>query len=206
MDGFSLYMDAFTEWILSSHSGRKYISAQCYKLLLYLYCSEGFKFSASVMSSFKLSGPLQIPQDHCCRMTEQTEQKTKLTGRWEKCITGSRGDPNWCVGWIMHLSRSFQSCNFAKWQWSKLSLEGMVLRRRLKWLRECKRKHQRGERIFLSLVRFCHDLFYIYTFPLYPLAPILAIQIGLIIQCGNSCQGDAATIRTAHNCVLHSDG
>lgn len=129
---------------LSNHFGHKYISAQCYRLLLYLYCSEEFKFNASVISSLKLCGPLPISQDHCCRMTEQTEQKTKLTGRWEKCITGSRGDPNWCVGWIMHLSRSFQSCNFAKWQWSKLSLEGMVLSRRLKWLRECKRKHQRG--------------------------------------------------------------
>lgn len=138
----------------------------------------------SVIISIKLCSPWLILQDQCHAMTEQTEQKTKLTGRWEKCITGSREDPNWCVGWIMYLSRSFQSCKFAKWRWSKLSLEGMVLRGRLRWLRECERKHQRGrERIFLSLVRFCHDLFYIYTFPLYPLAPILAIQIGLIIQC-----------------------
>lgn len=94
--------------------------------------------------SIKLCSPWLIPQDQCHAMTEQTEQKTELTGRWEKCITGSREDPNWCVGWIMYLSRSFQSCKFAKWQWSKLSLEGMVLRGRLKWLRECKRKHQRG--------------------------------------------------------------
>lgn len=75
----------------------------------------------------------------------------------------------------MHMSQSFQSCKFAKWQWSKLSLQGVVLRGRLKWLRECKREHQRGreeQRIFLSLVRFCYGLFYIYTFPQDPSAPL----------------------------------
>lgn len=141
-------MDTSAELILCNCLVHQYIKVKCYKLLLYFFgggvCPKVLKSCDSVVFSFKLSSPLQIPQDHCRPMTEQTEQKTQLTGRWEKCITGSRGDPNWCVGWIMHLSRSFQSCNFAKWQWSKLSLEGMVLRGRLKWLSECKRKHQRG--------------------------------------------------------------
>lgn len=136
---------------------------------------------------FRLCSPLRIPEDQWHPPTEQTEQKTKVTGRWEKCITDSRGDPNWCVGWIMHLSQSSQSCKFAEWQWSKLSLEGMVLRVRLKWLRECKREHQRGReelsvscRILSWLVLHLHLSLFI------PL-PILAIQIGWITQCGNSC-------------------
>lgn len=135
-------------------------------------------------------------QDQCHATTEQTEQRTKLTGRWEKCITGSREDPNWCVGWIMHLSRSFQSCKFAKWQWSKLSLEGMVLRGRLKWLRECKRKHQRGrEDISVSCQILSWLVLHLHVSAL-SLSAILAIQIDLIIQCGASCQGNAASIST----------
>lgn len=30
-------------------------------------------------------------------VTEPSEQKKRVTARWEKCITGGRGDPNWCV-------------------------------------------------------------------------------------------------------------
>lgn len=59
-----------------------------------------------------------------------------------------------------------------------------------------------GEGIFLSLVGFCHDLFYIYTFPLYPLAPFLAIQIGLIIQCGSSCLSLMQLLWRQHTAVF----
>lgn len=45
----------------------------------------------------------------------------------------------------------------------------------IKMVESVKENTRGGERIFLSLVKFCHDLFYICTFPLYPLAPVLAI-------------------------------
>lgn len=156
--------------------------------------------------AFKLCSPLQIPEDQCRPTTEQTKQKTKLTARWEKCITGSRGDPNWCVGWIMHLSQSFQSCKFAKWQWSKLSLEGMVLRGRLKWLRECKREHQRGrEDISVS----CQILSWLVLHLHFP-------SLSLSSYPGNTNRFDnsvwkqlpwcnAATIKTATLWRLHAD-
>lgn len=104
----------------------------------------------NIVHWFKLCSSVQIPKDQWWTSTEQTEQKTIVTVRWEKCFTDSRGDPNWCVGWIMHLAQSFQFCKFAKWQWSKLSLKGMVLRGRLKWLRECIPEGERGHFCLLS--------------------------------------------------------
>lgn len=54
----------------------------------------------------------------------------------------------------------------------------------------------------LPLVRFSQDLFYIYTFPLYPLASILAIQIGLIMQWGNSCHRVIQLLLRQHTAVF----
>lgn len=134
-----------------------------------------------------------------------TKDKTDRE-RWEKCITGSRGDSNWCVGWIMHLSQSFQSCKFAKWQWSKLSLQGMVLRGRLKWLGECKREHQRGrEDISVS----CQILSWLVLHLHFP-SLSLSSYPGNTNRFDNSVwkqlpQRNVAAIKTAQCCVLYSD-
>lgn len=174
-----------------------------YLFIIFIKCLNGV-----ILWYFPLNFAVHYrsPKISAVLWTEQTEQKTKLTGRWEKCITGSRGDPNWCVGWIMHLSQSFQSCNFAKWQWSKLSLEGMVLRERLKWLRECKREHQKGrEDISVS----CQILSWLVLHLHFP-SLSLSSYPGNTNRFDNSVwkqlpQRKAAAIKEAHCCVLRSD-
>ncbi len=106
----------------------------------------------------------------------------------------------------MHLSQSFQSCKFAKWQWSKLSLEGMVLKGRLKWLRECKREHQRGRE---DISVYCQILSWLVLHLHFP-------SVSLSSHPGNTNRFDnslwkqlplpnATAIQTAHCSVLHSD-
>lgn len=135
---YKSFLLLFLLWLASRYFNR------CFQMRILLLIYAMWRNCVWLCDIFLLVVHYRRPRSSCEASTEQSEQKAKLTGRWEKCITDNRGEPNGCVGWIIHLSQSFQSCKFAKWQWSKLSLEGMVLRGRLKWLRECKREHQRG--------------------------------------------------------------
>lgn len=139
---------------------------------------------------FNVPGPRQIPQDHR-RQSRDRAERTKETSDSEmrEVHYGRQRGPKLvcvcvCVGWIMHLSGSFGSCKFAKWQWSKLSPEGMVLRGRLKWLRECKSNLQRGgKRGYFCRLSDSVMTCFTFTLPLFiPRRPSLAIQIGF----GNS--------------------
>lgn len=52
--------------------------------MIVLIISTVFKLCDSMIFSFKLCSPLQIPEDQWCLTSEQTEQKTKLTGKDER--------------------------------------------------------------------------------------------------------------------------
>lgn len=73
-----------------------------------------------------------------------SEQKTKRTGRWEKCITDCRGDPNWCVGWIIHLVSVLPALKVSTMTVIKVeSGRDGINGGRLNWSGECKTEHQR---------------------------------------------------------------